>query len=441
LTLQTHRRRRDVQEKQYHLHQRTRGPRRSPAGGTEGSLDRARRTWAASGAWRRALRHRIYEVLEAGHAEARAGRLFDLLLVTLILMNVAAFVAETVPRLAEAYGAWFNAFEVGSVAIFTVEYVLRLWTAIEVPFLARLPAWKARLRFACRPALVIDLMAILPFYLSFLVGIDLRILRVLRLLRFLKLSRYSPAMHSLVRVVSSEGRALTGAALLLVTAVLFASSGIYFIEGSAQPEHFGSVPASAWWAIATLTTVGYGDIVPVTPLGRAFGAIVMVTGLCILALPVAIISSGFAQEVSRRNFVITWSLMSRIPMLAELEASEVGAIMPLLHAHNLPPNVEVMGEGGEGHAMYFIASGKVRMRGASGERTFMAGDVFGVVAMLAGDREPGSFVTASKCRLLKLHREDFHRLELANPKIAESLRAMAARSRVASPAPADPSHG
>jgi voltage-gated potassium channel len=369
--------------------------------------------------------------MEVGHGEDRASRLFDAFIVALILLNIAAFIAETVPRLAAAYGPWFHAFEVASVAIFTVEYLLRLWTAVEVPFLAKLPPWKARLSLARRPMLIIDLLAVLPFYLSQIFTLDLRVLRVLRLLRFLKLSRYSPAMHSLLRVLSNERRALIGAGLLLLAAVLFASTGMYFLEGHAQPDRFGSVPDAAWWAIATLTTVGYGDVTPITPLGRVFGSIVMVTGLCILALPVAIIASGFTQEVNRRDFVVNWSLMSRIPMLAELDAREVGEIMPLLHAHNLPPNIEVMGAGSEGHAMYFIASGKVRLQSPELEKTFGAGEFFGVVAMLENDLHRGTFVTQSKCRLLKLHREDFHRLETANRQLAVNLRREAAIRRAA----------
>lgn len=406
------------------------GTSRDPALG-EAVPDAGAPTETAGVDWRR-LRRRAYEILEIGHGEDRASKLFDTFIVALILLNIAAFTAETVPRLEAAYGPWFHAFEVFSVAIFTVEYLLRLWTAVELPFLARFPSWKARLKAARRPMMIIDLMAVLPFYLSQVFTLDLRVLRVLRLLRFLKLSRYSPAMHSLLRVISNEKRALIGAGLLLLAAVLFASTGIYFIEGHAQPDRFGSVPDAAWWAIATLTTVGYGDVTPITPLGRLFGSLVMITGLCILALPVAIIASGFTQEVNRRDFVVTWSLMSRIPLLAELDASEVGQIMPLLHAHNLPPNVEIVSEGSEGAAMYFIASGRVCLRkGEEAERTFGAGDFFGAVAMLENDFNRGRFVTLSKCRLLKLHREDFHRLESANRQLAASLRREAAQRRAA----------
>ena len=298
---------------------------------------------------------------------------FDASILTLILLNVAAFVLETVPEYGAAYASEFEAFNVFSVAVFTLEYVLRLWTAVEVPFLRHDPPWKARLKLAATPALIIDLLAILPFYVQALFGMDLRILRVLRLLRFLKLSRYSPALHTLMRVLSNERRSLLGAGLLLVTALLFASSGIYLIESHAQPDKFGSIPASAWWAIATLTTVGYGDIVPITPLGRIFGSFVMVTGLCILALPVAIISAGFSQETSRRDFVVNWSLMSRIPLLAELDAREVGELMPLLHAHHVPPKYEILQAGLPARAMFFVASGKVRMQHPEAEVVFEFG--------------------------------------------------------------------
>ena len=382
----------------------------------------ARAGWARSRPIRRTWRRRVYEILELGHGEDRASKLCDTFLVTLILLNIAAFVAETVPEIANQHHSAFHAFEIFSVAIFTIEYGLRIWTAVEVPFLSRLNPWAARLRFAGRPSLIIDFLAIAPFFLGSLIGVDLRALRALRLLRFFKLSRYSPAMHSLIRVLVNERRALVGAGLLLMTAVLFASTGIYYLESAAQPDRFGSVPQSAWWAIATLTTVGYGDVTPVTTLGRTFGAVVMVVGLCILALPVAIIAAGFSQEVNRRDFVVTWSLMSRIPLLANLDAEDVEQIMPLFHAHNLPPNFEVLAEGGEGHAMYFIAAGKVTMRSAAGDQSYGKGDCFGVTAVLDHDTYKGSFVTTTRCRLLKLHREDFHRLETASPEVARSLR-------------------
>lgn len=376
---------------------------------------------APAKSWRR----RIYEILESAHHEDRHSELFDRLLVVLIMLNVAAFIAETVPSLHSAYGPWFDLFETVSVGIFTVEYLLRLWTAPEVAYLKRLPGWRARLDWARRPYLVIDLIAILPFYLQHMFGLDLRIVRLLRVTRILRLTRYSPAMHTLGRVLYGERRALVAAAYLLAAAVIFAATGIHFLEHDAQPEKFGSVPESAWWAISTLTTVGYGDVVPITPWGKAFGALVMVTGLCILALPVAIISSGFAQEVGRRDFVVNWALMSRVPVLAELDAFQVAEIMPLFHAHNVPPRSEIIMRGTPGEAMFFIAGGQVLFTCDVLERTYGTGEFFGLAAMLSEDKHYGSFHTIGRCRLLKLYREDFRRLEHLAPEVARQLRGAA----------------
>lgn len=377
------------------------------------------------------MRRRIYEVIEIGRGEDHASRIFDSCIIFLIFANIAAFCLETVPEYAAAYGNWFMAFELFSVMIFTVEYVLRIWTAVEVPFLSRMPPLQARLRYACRPYLILDLLAILPFYLGSLIGMDLRVLRALRLLRLFKLSRYSPAMHTLLRVLGNEKRSLTGAGLLLMVVLLFSSTGMYFIEGRIQPDKFGSVPACAYWAMTTLTTVGYGDVYPITPLGKLWAMLTMLFGLCILALPVAIVSSGFAQEAGRRDFVITWSLMSRIPLFAELDTTQVAELSPLLHANNLPPNIEVISPGSPGTAMYFVASGAVKLSAPTGSSEYTTGDFFGVVALIENDLSPGRFMTTTRCRLLKLYREDFNRLEAAHPEIGSHIRKVAADRRAA----------
>ena len=376
----------------------------------------------------KSLRQRVYEIIETGHGETPASKLFDTFIVALILTNVAAFVAETVPSVRAHWEQWLHPFEVFSVTVFTIEYLLRLWTAVEVPYLSRIAPWKARLTLARQPALLIDLLAILPFYLSSFFAIDLRVLRTLRLLRFLKLSRYSPAMYTLIRVLSNERKALLGAGLLLATALLFSATLMYYIEGETQPDKFGSVPQAAWWAVATLTTVGYGDATPVTALGKLVGGLTMIVGLCILALPVAIISTGFAQELQRRDFVVTWSLMSRVPVLAGLDAKEAAEIMPLLQAHNLPPNFEVVKKGEAGDAMYFIASGRLETPGEDGPKSFTAGDAFGVSAMLSNDVHKNAVVTTSKCRLLKLQKEDFHQLASRQPHVARHIRNLANNS-------------
>ena len=219
----------------------------------------------AQSRWLR-LRKRVFEIVESGRERDRVRHYFDNFLISLIILNVIAFAAETVPSLHVVWQAEFYIFELFSVAIFTFEYIARIWAGVEVPFLKRMSPLKARVRFALRPFLIIDFLAILPFYLSFLFPfLDLRVLRMFRILRFLKLARYSPALHTLIKVISNERRALMGALILTLTMLLFASTGIYYLEKDVVDTPFNSVPAAAWWGMATLTTVGYGDITPVTP--------------------------------------------------------------------------------------------------------------------------------------------------------------------------------
>ena len=382
----------------------------------------AKLDWVRNGPKTRTWRRAVYETIEIGHGEDRASQIVDAVIVGLIVLNVAAVVAETVPHIQAAYGPYLYAFEVFTIIAFTIEYLLRLWTAVEMPFLSRIKPWRARLTLARSPALIIDLLAILPFYLDHIAPMDLGMLRMLRLLRLLKLSRYSPAMHTLVRVLQNERKALLGACFLLLTAILFSATIMYHIEGSAQPDKFGSIPLAAWWSITTLTTVGYGDVTPITPFGKFIGGLTMVMGLCILALPVAIISTGFAQELQRRDFVVTWSMMSRVPLLSDLEASQVADIMPLLHAHNFPPNTEIVPRGAPGDAMYFVASGRVDHLHSEGRTTYEAGEFFGAKVMLEEAKHPGTYVTSSKARLLKLHKEDFHKIEIRHPHVAAYIR-------------------
>src|SRR5262249_12374483 len=154
---------------------------------------------------------------------------------------------------------------------------------------------------------------------------------MLRLFRLLKLVRYSPALQTLKRVVAHEYRALLGALLVMMIGLLFASTIIYMLEHNAQPDKFASIPDAAWWALATLTTVGYGDIVPIPPWGRVFGGVVMILGVCMFALPIAIIATGFSIESARHEFVVTWSMVARIPLFSTLDAAEVAEVTKLLY--------------------------------------------------------------------------------------------------------------
>lgn len=228
----------------------------------------------------------------------QASRLVDVALMTLVAVNIGAVVLESVTSLYAAHVESFRRLELASVAVFSVEYALRLWSAAEAD--PGQPPWRNRLRYVGSPLAVADLASIAPVFLSALFAVDLRFLRVMRLLRILKFTRYSSALGTIVDVCRAERETFGTAFFLLLSMLIFASSGIYLAEHQAQPQAFGSIPHAMWWAVAALTTVGYGDLTPVTPLGKVFASLVTVVGVGIVALPTSIMASGFAQ-ISDRN--------------------------------------------------------------------------------------------------------------------------------------------
>lgn len=242
----------------------------------------------------------MYEILERSKASDRLGRFVDYFLMVLIVTNVMAAILETVPSIAARRFAFFWWFEVVSVAIFTVEYGLRLWTAVEASDAEGRP-WRVRVRYALTWGALIDLFAILPFYLAMFFNMDLRVLRVFRLLRLLKLSRYSAAFSLLTEVMRREASTLFVCSAILFVLLIVTASGAYLVERVAQPEDFGSIPAAMWWAMATLTTVGYGDVTPVTVMGKIFGGVVTAIGIGMAALPAGILASGLSSELAARR--------------------------------------------------------------------------------------------------------------------------------------------
>ena len=371
------------------------------------------------------LRRRFYEILEARHPDDLLSVLFDVFIVILIFANVIAFVAESVDEINARFAPAFELFNVISIVIFTIEYLLRLWVAVEAAPLRHLGPARARLHFASTPLLIVDLLAVLPFYLGSFFGVDLRILRVFRLLRFLKLARYSPALNTLGRVLVAESRALVGALMVMISLLLFASSIIYFLERDIQPEYFGSIPRAAWWAVSTLTTVGYGDVVPISTAGKLFGGVMMIIGLGMFALPIGIIATGFAQEINRREFIVTWSTVASVPIFSGLSASTIAEIMGLLRSQTYPPGAIIMEKGEKASEMYFIVSGTVEISAAGGFFELRAGDYFGEMALLEWRTRSADAIARTKCNLLVLEAGAFENLLRRNPVLNDKMREMA----------------
>ena len=244
-------------------------------------------------------------MLDVSEPGDRLSRLFDYVLIGLILLNFLAVILESVNSIRSQWLVEFRAFEIFSVAVFTIEYVARVWSIVENRWQTeyRHPFW-GRLRFMVTPMALIDLLAVAPFWLSMIFPVDLRFLRVVRLLRVLKLTRYSAAMNLLFDVVREKLSILAAALFIVFILLILAASSTYLAEHAAQPEAFANIPQAIWWAIVTVTTVGYGDVVPITPMGKFLGSVLGFIGVGMVALPAGILASGFSEALHRRRHML-----------------------------------------------------------------------------------------------------------------------------------------
>ena len=368
-----------------------------------------------------AVRRRLYEILEQGPVGDRAISVVDRLIVALIGINLVAVTLQSVPALAAHYGFWFDAVEYLSLVVFTVEYVLRLWCAVEDAPHRHLSPLAARLNYAMSGAGVVDLLSVLPFWLAFLLPAELRIVLVLRMIRFLKIARYSPAMRSLLDVLYGERRALFGCFVILIGATLIAAAAMHLAEGRVQPDKLGTIPDAMWWALVTIGTIGYGDIVPVTALGKIIASATIVFGLVMIALPVGIIATAFAEAIHRRDFVVTWSMVARVPLFSELDAGEIADVMRLLRAQQVAAGELIVRRGEPGHSMYFIAEGEVEIELPDERIRLGVGHFFGEVAVLRRTRRSANVVALRRTSLLVLDAHDLQTLMERDPRFAQRL--------------------
>ncbi len=368
-------------------------------------------------------KQRVFEILEEGAAGDHISHFVDRGLALLVIVTVVSVVLETVPAYAMAYHRVFVAIEIFAVFLFSVEYILRLWIADMHGTLRHLRPSLARMRYALQPAAIVDLLAIAPLYAVIVFGMtDLRVLLLFRLIRFLKLARFSPGLRSLTSAVVSERRALLGSLVIIIGVVLTAATVLYVAEREIQPDKFGSIPASMWWALATLTTVGYGDVVPVTAFGKIVAGVVMLAGYAMFALPIGIVASAFAREIHQRDFVVTWGMVARVPLFAQMSAAEIAEVMKLLRAQRVEADAIIAREGEEAHSMYFIASGRVRIQLKDRAYDLSDGSFFGEIAVLKHTLRSSKITAVTRCNLLALDADDLHVLMDRNPTIGDHIR-------------------
>ena len=247
------------------------------------------------------FRERTWQVLDVAKPGDTASRTFDIFILSLIMVNVAAVIVGTVESVQARWGTALFVFEVFSVAVFTLEYVARVWSCTTDERFAG--TFRGRVRYMRRPLPLVDLLAVLPFYLPFL-GIDLRFIRAFRLFRIVRLAkagRYYSSLSLIRDTARARKEELVLTVVVLALLLVVASSGIYYCEHEAQPDQFASIPGSLWWAVVTLTTVGYGDAYPITGAGKFFASLVAILGIGMFALPTGILGAGFVEEIRRRR--------------------------------------------------------------------------------------------------------------------------------------------
>lgn len=380
-----------------------------------------------------AQRRAAFELLERGELGSRASRQVVNFIIIVVLVNLVAVTLQSVPKYAQSYAALFDVIEIVTLVVLTVEYFLRLWVSVEHPLYRHLPPMRARMSYAASFAGIVDLIAVLPFWFAFVFPAELRVLLVLRIVRLLKLGRYSPAMRSLLDVLYAERRALVGCFFILLSASLLIATLMHLIESEAQPDRFGTIPDAMWWAIVTLATIGYGDVIPVTALGRVVASGAIFLGLVMIALPVGIVATAFANDIHRRDFVVTWAMVARVPLFAGLDANQIAEIMKLLQAQHIEAGTIIARRGEPAHSMYFIAAGEVEIQTKSETIRLGPGHFFGEVAVLRRAKRSANVIAVTRTSLLALDARDVHILMEREPKIAARIRHMAREHRTRHP--------
>lgn len=362
------------------------------------------------------LRDRLYELLEHDPLAYSIGSRFIQIIIGVIVLDVAAMILASVPELDAQFGVLFSAITILCVIVFALEYAARLWT-VAGHTARRGSALGDRLGYVFSALGIIDLLAFLPAAIVLVTGRHAT-LAALGVLPFFKLIRYSPAMRSLLAAVHAERRALIGCLVILAGAVLTFASLLYAIERDVQPNKLGTIPDAMWWAIVTLGTVGYGDVVPVTALGKIVSVFTIISGFAMIALPVAIISTAFAEEVKRRDFVVTWGMLARVPLFSHLAAAEIADIMRLLRARTIEQGEILVRRGDVALSMYFITAGEVEIALPSQHVRLTDGTFFGEIALLHKTKRSGTVMATRKTRLLVLDAQDFHALIARMPTLA-----------------------
>jgi voltage-gated potassium channel len=320
----------------------------------------------------------------------------------------------------------------GVTFFFLVEYVARLWVAPELPHMADMSPLVARLRWAGSLPGLIGLLAIMPAILLAggysIAGTDAA--SIFCILWIMKLGLHAPAFGTLARVISNERAPIASVLIVFAILLMSAATGAHIVERDGQPQQFGSLPNAMWWAVVTLTTTGYGDVVPLTAMGRIIGSLLMISGIAVLALMTGVLATGFAQEERRREYLRVWDQVTRVPIFASLGVVTLSEIVGKLRTRYYPARVTVLRRGDPGDSMFFISNGEVEVRLPTGGTVRLGdGAFFGEMSLLNRQPRAATIATTTPTTLLVLYASDFYEIASHIPALAEAVENEARRRR------------
>ena len=376
-----------------------------------------------------AMRDAVAAVL-AGRATSRPATIYRLAEIVVVCGGIAAMMLATTDLFDGRGKARMLAVVGVGLACFAVDWLLRLWIApLAVP---QLTAARARLRWLRSGPGVIGLIAIVPMAAAAPFDWSSSGAPLFAVLWVLRFGQYAKGTAMLLDVLRRESEAVLGVLFAFAALLLLGSVGAYLLERGAQPDKFGSVPHALWWAIVTLTTTGYGDVVPVTLFGRMVAGMMMIAGIIVFGLLAGILATGFSQEVRRHEFLRNWDLVKQVPIFHDIGPGTVADLAALLRPRDLPPRAVLWRRGDAGSAMYFIVSGEVEILIEPPLR-LGAGDFFGEMALLNDRPRNATVMTTEPCQLLELDIADFRALASKTPELVRSIEVEADRRQAGEP--------
>lgn len=364
------------------------------------------------------LRSEIYRIMDPMGGPGGGKHAVSLGLIATVLAAVLGTILSTVPVIARSHPELFRIVQIVTFGVFSLEYIVRLWIA---PLDSRFNPHKALAAYALSLLGLVDLVVVAPFLFSLVVSLPNSVFIVASLLSLVKLARFVRGLSLFISVFRNEAQSLLASLIVLIVLLTIASGLVFLSEFRVQPKVFASIPHTLWWGIVTIASVGYGDMTPLTPLGRFLAGIFMLLGIAVFAVPAGILAAGFAKELKKRDFVVTWKTVAQMPLFTKLDANVIAEISHLLTTQIIPPNTVIVRKGDPAQAMFFIMEGEVQVEVSPRPIRLTAGQYFGEIALLKDTARTASVVSITEVRLLALDVKDFRKLLGNHPGLREAL--------------------